>query len=159
MSRTKKTSDKISGGDVGRALRRLAGDKASKHKAVAAHVHAMLKEIDIHMAVAKHLEEWAWPSAFWWHTPNGEKRDPATAAKLKRMGVKPGVHDFLIVHAGRIYGLELKRAGETPTSDQWHFGRMIGSTGGEWACVDSFAGAVQQLEAWNILRIKVGGQL
>ena len=30
------------------------------------------------------------------HVPNGEKRDKATAAKLKRMGVKSGVPDVLL---------------------------------------------------------------
>lgn len=30
------------------------------------------------------------------HVPNGEWRHPATARRLKRLGVKPGVPDFLI---------------------------------------------------------------
>ena len=41
-----------------------------------------------------------------YHVPNGEKRDKATAAKLKRMGVKPGVCDIVLPAArGGYHGL------------------------------------------------------
>lgn len=33
--------------------------------------------------------------AFVFHVPNGEKRDKATAARLKTMGVRPGVPDLI----------------------------------------------------------------
>jgi hypothetical protein len=41
--------------------------------------------------------EGRWPLLQWaFHVPNGEKRDKATAARLKAMGLKPGVCDILV---------------------------------------------------------------
>jgi hypothetical protein len=50
------------------------------------------------------------PHVVWFAVPNGEWRDPATARKLKEMGVKPGVADFLIFGwgCGVKLALELK---------------------------------------------------
>jgi hypothetical protein len=55
------------------------------------------------------------------HIPNGEKRDKATAARLKKAGVKAGVCDlFLPVARGGNAGLfiEMKAGGGKPTKDQ-----------------------------------------
>jgi hypothetical protein len=55
------------------------------------------------------------------HIPNGEKRDAATAARLKRMGVKPGIPDlFLPAARAKFHGLyvELKRVGKDETDVQ-----------------------------------------
>ena len=46
-----------------------------------------------HMAVAQYLD---CTGALWCHVPNGGHRHLAVAAKLKRMGVKAGVPDFLV---------------------------------------------------------------
>ena len=55
----------------------------------------------------------AWPElALLHHIPNGGKRGKAEAAKLKRMGVKPGVPDLhLPIARGGFHGLyvEMKR--------------------------------------------------
>lgn len=41
-----------------------------------------------------------------YHTPNGEHRDPRTAAKLRRMGVRAGVLDWALpVARGDFAGL------------------------------------------------------
>lgn len=42
------------------------------------------------------------------HVPNGEKRTKATAAKLKRMGVRAGAADLLLVWQGRPCWIEIK---------------------------------------------------
>lgn len=46
-----------------------------------------------------------------YHVPNGEKRDPITANKLKAMGVTAGVPDLVLHYYGVTYFLECK----TPT--------------------------------------------
>ncbi len=46
------------------------------------------------------VETGTYPCLEWmFHVANGEKRDKATAVKLKRMGVKSGVPDVVLPHA------------------------------------------------------------
>jgi hypothetical protein len=57
------------------------------------------------------------------HVPNGERRDRATAGRLKAMGTTPGVPDLLIwADGGRCFGIELKAgAGKlSPAQTVWH---------------------------------------
>lgn len=42
----------------------------------------------------------AYPHVLAFHVPNGEKRDRRTAEKLQRMGVLPGVPDWLMFPRG-----------------------------------------------------------
>jgi len=56
---------------------------------------------------------WQWvhknyPHLLIFHVPSGEARDIATAMKLKRMGVVPGVADFLMFIPGCGIAIELK---------------------------------------------------
>jgi hypothetical protein len=44
----------------------------------------------------------------WFHVPNGGKRDKVTAARLKQMGVRSGVADFIVLSRCRPLALELK---------------------------------------------------
>ena len=62
----------------------------------------------IHRAVVEHLWLRSAPGVVWWHTPNGELRDLATARKLKALGTRPGVPDLALVIEGRAHFLELK---------------------------------------------------
>ena len=81
------------------------------------------KEIMLHIAVAKLLRDHCLPDWVWFHVPNGELRDVRTAAKLKRMGVKPGIPDFALVSPyGSVRFLELKRLGEKLSDAQEDFG-------------------------------------
>lgn len=78
------------------------------------------------------------------HSPNGEWRHPATAAKLKRMGVNSGFPDVVIFwqrhdveadrwHAG--LAIELKRSDHsnkpTPEQEQW----LLWLDSQDWRCV------------------------
>lgn len=38
-----------------------------------------------------------YPNALWFHSPNGGSRNAIEAAKLKQMGVRPGVSDIIIL--------------------------------------------------------------
>ena len=62
----------------------------------------------LHYAVAKYLALALPAKAFFFHVPNGGARNPVTGAKLKRMGTVPGVPDFIVLHLGQAYAIELK---------------------------------------------------
>lgn len=62
------------------------------------------------------------------HVPNGEYRTKATAARLKRMGVRPGVPDILIlVPANGYHGMtiELKKPGGRLSEHQERWAREL----------------------------------
>ncbi len=54
----------------------------------------MKREDALQMAVASLLDA---SGLTWFHPPNGEHRNPITGAKLKRMGVKAGMPDVMIL--------------------------------------------------------------
>lgn len=53
-------------------------------------------ELNLHYSVAELLGNLASKDVIWWHTANGNV-GARYGAKLKRMGVKPGVPDFTIL--------------------------------------------------------------
>jgi len=60
-----------------------------------------------------HFHVWQWmqknkPYAMMFHVPNGEARGWETGAKLRRMGVVPGVADFLLFAPNHCIAIELK---------------------------------------------------
>lgn len=66
----------------------------------------------LHRAVVQLLDHLGW---WYWHTPNGELRDKRVAGKLRAMGVRPGVVDFIIGEpfmvpflSGNMIAMELK---------------------------------------------------
>lgn len=114
------------------------------------------KEIAIHMAVAKLLRDHARLEWRWTHVPNGELRDPRTAAKLKAMGVRRGWPDFILVSpAGLLHSLELKRLGETLSEDQQDFQSWCIVHGLPHSVAQSFEDALAVLDHWGALRIKL----
>ena len=69
-------------------------------------------EDDLHECVARALALMVLPPAMWSTFPSGHiKLPPAAAAKLQRAGLKRGIPDILVWHAGACFGLELKRVG------------------------------------------------
>lgn len=67
------------------------------------------EEEQIQCAVAEYLDLMAPRHGFWWaHYPAGGRRGIIEASKFKRMGVKPGVADVLIIKDQRAYWIELK---------------------------------------------------
>lgn len=65
-------------------------------------------EEQVQVAVARYLDVALPDDAVWFHPPNGGHRHAAVAAKLKGMGVKPGVPDICITWRGRAIYVELK---------------------------------------------------
>ncbi|MET0653679.1 MAG: hypothetical protein ABWY63_14305 [Hyphomicrobiaceae bacterium] len=119
-------------------------------------------EFAVHVSIADTLNRWICPGWLWFHPPNGGERAAKVIAgrrvsieggRLQRMGVKPGVSDFVFVRPpdGRFHALELKRRGHKPTPAQTLFGTMVRNAGGQWHWVDCYPDAIAILQQWGVL--------
>lgn len=103
------------------------------------------------------------PGWSWFHPPNGGER-PARivrgkrvsfeGSRLARMGLRPGVADFLLFgppHA-TLHAFELKRRGEKPTEVQLAWGAEVIAAGGKWAWGDTLEAAIAQFSEWGAVR-------
>jgi len=132
----------------------MASKKARPRKAPAIRP----REIRLHLDVARVLREHCLPEWIWFHVPNGERRDVRTGSRLKRMGVRPGVPDFLLISPyGSVRLLELKRSGETLSDAQEEFRIHCIRHGIAHAIAYDIDQALIALDAWSCLRIKIGG--
>ena len=97
------------------------------------------------------------PGWVWFHPANGEFRDRVAGARLKRMGVRPGVSDFILIAPpdGCVHALELKRGGLKPTPEQLEFLHEVKAAGGHANWASSFDGAVQILKAWGAVTVEL----
>jgi hypothetical protein len=93
------------------------------------------------------------PEVVFFHTPNGELRDPRTARKLRAMGTLPGVADLTFLSPpGRVLFLELKLPGGRPTVSQLEFAQRVQVAGAEYVIVHSIAGALELLAERGLLK-------
>lgn len=95
----------------------------------------------------------------WWHVPNGGHRSPATAARMKLMGVRPGVPDLaFILSGGRSGFIELKAGKEKLSKKQEDFRVDALTQGAFWAEARSIAEVERILRGWGVtLTASVGG--
>jgi hypothetical protein len=114
------------------------------------------REFSLHVMVADVLRRWAAAGWQWTHFPAGEYRLPATAARLKRMGVRTGWPDFMLLSTiGAPHFLELKRRGGTLNEAQEDFAGWCIARGVPFACVDSFNEALAVLREWGAVRASI----
>jgi hypothetical protein len=67
-------------------------------------------ERDLQESCASVLDKLILPPAFWFSAAIGAtKLSPQQAAALSRAGIKRGLPDLLILHVGKLHGVELKR--------------------------------------------------
>lgn len=127
--------------------------KGPKGKRVARAKPKPAPERSTHIAVADLLRVAARPDVFWTHIPSGEARAERTGALLKRMGLKPGLPDFLFLSRNGPAFLELKRGGIGRLSPaQALFGSLMLEFGVPYEVARSYDEAEAQLRAWNVLR-------
>jgi hypothetical protein len=90
------------------------------------------------------------------HIPNGELRDPIIGAKLKAMGVRPGVADLIFLWATgivtRVLFLELKRKGEGLSDVQRVFRDEVRTIHCYFECADNIDDALKSLAEYKLLR-------
>jgi len=86
----------------------------------------------------------------WWsHIGHGEKRDIVTASRLKRMGLRAGMADFIFITPWGIHFLELKRKGGKLSDEQISFETAALTAGAYFAMASSYEEAIGILKDWN----------
>lgn len=109
-----------------------------------------MKELPLHIAILDFLRLSLPREALIFHIPNGEYRNKRTAARLKSMGVMPGMPDLAILYGGKFYGLEVKPAGKylSPAQKQTH--EAIKNAGCEVFTCHSIDEAALACDFWAI---------
>lgn len=117
-----------------------------------------LKESDIQIQVADWLRLFEASCGFiFFAVPNegmGEAKTGAglgRMARLKRMGLRAGVADIVIVKAGRAYFLELKTANGKQSDKQILFEDDAWRAGSPYEVAHSFEQAQKIVKEWEII--------
>jgi len=101
-------------------------------------------EFRLSCVVADYLARALPTRALFSHFPAGEKRSAVTGSRLKRMGLKRGWPDYLVILDGKTFGIELK-AGKGKLSDvQLAVADAFVANGAPWVCARS----TQEVEAF-----------
>jgi len=103
----------------------------------------------IQRAVFEHLAVRGAPGVFAFHPANGGYRRPVEAARLKALGVRPGVPDVIAIHHGQVFAIELKREGGRPTDAQLQAIEDIRAAGGHAQVCYGLDCALAALERWG----------
>jgi hypothetical protein len=111
-------------------------------------------EDQIHFAVVSHLRTRAREDVVFWHTPNQGIRTKAGAAKLKAMGLTPGVPDLVIYAEGQLYALELKTTKGRLSRAQDDMLKALRHAGAHAVAAFGLDSALQYLTAWGIFASK-----
>jgi len=110
-------------------------------------------EFELHCLVVDTVRRWIMPGWCWTHIPSGEKRDPVTAARLKRMGVVPGWPDLMFVGpTGWTCWIELKARGGRLSKVQGAIASHLSAGGHGYLCSSDYRDIIETLTGWGVLR-------
>ena len=113
-------------------------------------------ELSLHQAVVKLLQEHCYPYWAWFHVPNGAPTNAITGARLKSMGLKPGIPDLVLVAPDNtVRFLELKREGGKLSPAQLEFQTFCIAHGHQHATVETLKEALAVLSDWGCLRVTI----
>jgi hypothetical protein len=119
------------------------------------------EEFVIHAALVEHLRQFKRDGVVFFHPSSGEERtkrvNPKTGkvfcpggTRLQRMGMRKGVPDLVILHSGRMFGLEVKSPVGTLSREQKEFRVEWERAGGRYAVVRSVGEGTAVLEEWAV---------
>lgn len=117
-------------------------------------------EFQIHASIVAYLRQMARPEVQYWHCANGEVRDARTGAKLKAMGLKPGVPDLMFRWRARwsmdclqeTLDMEIKPPGRKQSEAQKAWEARTVAVGGHYYVVRSLDEAIGLFEKHGITR-------
>jgi hypothetical protein len=112
-------------------------------------------EQQIHAAVVQHLKLRAAPGVVWFHPNNGAYLGGKRAvhgAIGKRLGVRAGVADLILLRNGHAYALELKAPNGRQTIAQMEFMSDWHDAGGFGCTCEGLDRALRVLETWGLIR-------
>lgn len=113
-------------------------------------------EYEMQVTVAEALSRFCTPGWVWTHFPAGEHRHPAVAARLKKMGLKPGWPDLLLISPnGVLHSMELKRDKGRLRPDQLDYRDVCRTRRLPWAVARSVDEALAQLRRWGALSARL----
>lgn len=128
------------------------------------------REFAMACMVADALRRLAVPGLFWTALPldgnRPKKLNPKTGKfyspagqRMERIGTRKGSPDYLLIHAGKVYGLELKletnalfgtkKTYQSP--EQKETQRDWEAAGGTYGCTHGLNETLAQLEAWGLI--------
>lgn len=114
------------------------------------------KEMQIHLAIADLLRVSAYPRTIWFHPANEGARSAVAGAKLKRLGMLPGVADFaFVLPDGRGAFIEVKTDDGKQSLEQLAFQSRCYEAGVPYAVARSLDEAKSVLGKWGALRNSV----
>lgn len=90
-------------------------------------------------------------NVIFFHCPNGEYRSKRTGARLKAMGVLPGVPDLTVIVGSAIHFLELKTATGRQTPEQKAFQLRCEVAGIPYAIARTPEEAAATLYGWKAI--------
>lgn len=99
------------------------------------------------------LIQWAKkPGLHAFHVPNGGKRSAVSGAKLTRIGQTAGEPDYVLLYAGKAYGMEVKAEGGTSSEEQEAIRAAWKAAGHEYRVCTGYVEAVAFLEEIGCIR-------
>lgn len=114
-------------------------------------------ELRLHIDAAEVLRRFCRPDWVWFHVPNGEVRDRRAAAKLKAMGVRPGVADLLLIGPdGALRCLEFKAHGGRLSDHQETFRSFCIARGVPFVVAFTIDEALVAFKTWGCLTHRIG---
>lgn len=133
-------------------LQLIEGRRVRPRKAPRVHQ----SETALHIAIADIPRRFCRADWLWWHTPNGEVRDPRTAAKLKAMGVRPGVPDLVLLGPdGRLHCIEIKTHDGRLSDEQSQFREFCIARGIPFVVAYTIDDAIAAFREWGCLTISI----
>lgn len=111
-----------------------------------------MREAQLHKAVADFLSLALRPPTFWTTFPAGGG-GLIRGRQLKRAGLKAGLPDLIIIHDGRLFGIELKAPKKYPSPEQRAVHAELRAAGCEVFIARSVMEVQLALETWAIPHI------